>query len=235
MPTAADIDEVCSDTPVILRSYDHHYVWVNSRVLRDSGITKDTPTPQNGVIWRDDNGEPTGIFQENTAIDLVLNRVPYGDYTVEEYEAGIMHYQKNFGTAYGTTLIMDAMATENAITAYRNLAGRDELNMRVTAVYVTDPTKPLSQMDEIISRKGTDDIDDMFHRDTVKVFVDGTGLSIYMDEPYEAGYLRSIGMEEGYRGYPQWTGEGADRDLCKGQRRGECRYTCTAWGTAQPG
>ena len=28
-----------------------------------------------------------------------------------------------------------------------------------------------------------------------------------MDEPYEAGYLRSIGMEEGYRGYPQWTGE----------------------------
>ena len=71
-----------------------------------------------------------------------------------------MHYQKNFGTAYGTTLIMDAMATENAITAYRNLAGRDELNMRVTAVYVTDPTKPLSQMDEIISRKGTDDIGD---------------------------------------------------------------------------
>lgn len=207
MPTAADIDEVCSDTPVILRSYDHHYVWVNSRVLRDSGITKDTPTPRNGVIWRDDNGEPTGIFQENTAIDLILSSVPYGDYTVEEYEAGIMHYQKNFGTAYGTTLIMDAMATENAITAYRNLAGRDELNMRVTAVYVTDPTKPTSQMDDIISRKGTDDIGDMFHRDTVKVFVDGTGLSIYMDEPYEAGYLRSIGMEEGYRGYPQWTGE----------------------------
>ena len=205
MPTAKDIDEVCSDIPVILRSYDHHYVWVNSIVLRDSGITKDTPTPRNGVIWHDENGNPTGIFQENSAIVLVLSRVPYGDYTVKEYEEGIMHYQTNFGTAYGTTLIMDALATENAITAYKNLAESGRLNMRVTAVYATDPTRPLSQLDDIISRKGSDDIGDIFRRNTVKVFVDGTGLSIYMDQPYEAEYLRKIGMEEGYRGYPQWT------------------------------
>ena len=35
MPTASDIDKVCSNIPVILRSYDHHYLWVNSKVLED--------------------------------------------------------------------------------------------------------------------------------------------------------------------------------------------------------
>lgn len=207
MPAAEDIDRVCADIPVILRSYDHHYIWVNSKALADSGITKETQTPRNGVIWRDKEGNPTGLFQETTAIDLLLNSVPYGDYSVEEYEKGILHYQKEFGNAYGTTMIFDALATENAITAYRNLAERGELTMRVDTVYAADPTKPVSQMDEIIERAGKENIGDLFRRDVVKLFVDGTGLSIYMDQPYEAGYLRKLGMEENYRGYPQWTVE----------------------------
>ena len=99
---------------------------------------------------------PTGIFQENSAIDLILKSVPYGDYSIEEYEKGIMYYQKNFGNAYGTTLIFDALATENAIQAYKNLAVRDELNMRVTAVYAVDPEKPLSQLDHIIKQRGSE-------------------------------------------------------------------------------
>lgn len=205
MPTAADIDKVCSDIPVILRSYDHHYLWVNSKVLEDSGITKDTSSPANGVIWRDEDMNPTGIFQENSAIDLVLENVPYGDFTVNEYEEGILHYQQNFASCYGTTLIFDALASENAITAYKNLAEKDMLNMRVTAVYPMDPEKPLSQLDHIISRNGSDDVGQLFRRNTVKVFVDGTGLSIYMDKPYQSEYLRKTGMQDGYRGYPQWS------------------------------
>lgn len=207
MPTAADIDGVCADLPVILRSYDHHYVWVNSKVLEDSGITKETPTPRNGIIWRDQEGNPTGLFQETTAIDLLLGSVPYGDYSVKEYESGIRHYQSAFGSVYGTTMIFDALATENAITAYRNLAKNSELIMRVDTVYTTDPTKPVSQIDEILKNAGQDNVGDLFRREVVKIFVDGTGLSIYMDEPYEAGYLKQMGMETDYRGYPQWTPE----------------------------
>lgn len=205
MPTAADIDGVCADLPVILRSYDHHYVWVNSKVLEDSGITKETPTPRNGIIWRDQEGNPTGLFQETTAIDLLLGSVPYGDYSVKEYESGIQHYQSAFGSVYGTTMIFDALATENAIAAYRNLAKNGELIMRMDTVYATDPTKPVSQIDEILKNVGQDNVGDLFRREVVKIFVDGTGLSIYMDEPYEAGYLKQMGMENDYRGYPQWT------------------------------
>lgn len=220
MPTAGDIDRVCTDIPVILRSYDHHYIWVNSRVLADSGITKDTPTPRNGVIWRDGEGNPTGLFQETTAIDLLLNSVPYGDYSVEEYEKGILHYQKEFGNAYGTTMIFDALATENAIIAYQNLAKTDRLTMRVDTVYATDPTKPVSQMEKIIERAGKENIGDLFRRDVVKLFVDGTGLSIYMDQPYEAGYLKQMGLEDNYRGYPQWTAGELQEIVTKANRAG---------------
>lgn len=205
MPTALDIDAVCADIPVILRSYDHHYIWVNSRVLRDSGITRDTPSPKNGVIWRDPEGNPTGIFQENTAIDLLLGSVPYGDYTVGQYEKGILLYQEKFGNAYGTTMIFDALASENAIAAYKRLAAAGRLTMRVRGVYAMDPSRPLSQLDDILENIGSDNSGDLFRRETLKVFVDGTGLSIYMDKPYEAAYLEKIGKEKGYRGYPQWS------------------------------
>lgn len=218
MPTAADIDRVCADLPVILRSYDHHYIWVNSKVLEDSGITKETPTPRNGVIWRDAEGNPTGLFQETTAIDLLLDRVPYGDYSVEEYEQGILHYQKAFGSVYGTTMIFDALATEHAITAYRNLAKNGRLAMRVDTAYATDPTKPISQMDEILENAGQDDVGDLFRRDVVKIFVDGTGLSIYMDQPYEGEYLKQVGMEADYRGYPQWTLEELQEIIIKANK-----------------
>jgi predicted amidohydrolase YtcJ len=59
---------VAPDNPVILSRADGHSVWVNSYVIRESGITKDTPDPPNGTIVRDpETGEPTGIFKEGAS------------------------------------------------------------------------------------------------------------------------------------------------------------------------
>ncbi|MBN2432384.1 MAG: amidohydrolase [Acidobacteria bacterium] len=70
-PTKEILDEVAPDNPVALRRADGHSVWVNSYVLRESGITRDTPDPPNGTIVRDARtGEPTGIFKEG-ATDLL--------------------------------------------------------------------------------------------------------------------------------------------------------------------
>lgn len=63
MPNAKVIDAVCNDRPVVLRSVCGHYVWCNSKALEEAGIDKDFPTPKKGVIWRDNEGNPTGIFQ----------------------------------------------------------------------------------------------------------------------------------------------------------------------------
>ncbi|MCQ4636202.1 amidohydrolase [Anaerovorax odorimutans] len=205
-PMAADIDAVCPDIPVILRSFDHHYLWVNSKALELAGITKDTPSPRNGVVERGPIGNPSGIFQETTAIDLLLRNLPGADYSVEEYKEGIKYYQTKFGSLYGNTLIFDAYCSENARKAYMELEQEGALNLRVRSSFYADPSLPAEQFDTIIAEKDRY-CSDGFTIRTVKFFIDGSGLTFFLNEPFEKEWLESIGMEEGYRGYAQWTQE----------------------------
>ena len=53
------------DNPVVLSRADGHSSLVNSYVLRQSNITRDTPDPPGGEIQKDPiTGEPTGIIKE---------------------------------------------------------------------------------------------------------------------------------------------------------------------------
>ncbi|MDO4544992.1 MAG: amidohydrolase [Bacillota bacterium] len=204
-PKASDLDAVCDDVPIMLRSFDHHYLWVNSKALELAGITKDTPTPRNGVVERDKEGNPTGIFQETTAMDLLIRNLPGADYTVEEYKEGIKFYQKEFGNKYGETLIFDAYCSENAVQAYTELEEAGELNLRVRTSFYADPSLPASQFDDILAKKDRYTASDGFAIQTVKFFIDGSGLSFYLREPFEKEWLHAIGLKEGYKGYSQWT------------------------------
>ncbi|MBE0676965.1 MAG: amidohydrolase, partial [Bacteroidales bacterium] len=78
-PTKELIDAVSPNNPVALSRTDGHSVLVNSYVIKNSGITKETPDPFGGEIMRDPvTGEPNGIFKE-AAMDLLK----YGAVRVE--------------------------------------------------------------------------------------------------------------------------------------------------------
>ena len=78
-PTKELIDSISPDNPVALSRADGHSVLVNSYVLRQSGITKDTPDPPGGEIQKDKvTGEPTGIFKE-----LARRLLKYGNIEVQ--------------------------------------------------------------------------------------------------------------------------------------------------------
>jgi len=78
-PTAAALDSVASERPVILESRDMHAAWMNSRGLREMGITAATPDPEAGEIVRDrDTGEPTGVVLER-AREMVMARLPVAE------------------------------------------------------------------------------------------------------------------------------------------------------------
>lgn len=68
-----ELDAVLSDRPVCLNHVSKHALVVNSEALRRAGITASTPDPANGLIERDERGEPTGLLLEG-AMDL-MNRV----------------------------------------------------------------------------------------------------------------------------------------------------------------
>jgi predicted amidohydrolase YtcJ len=74
MPTAAQIDAVIPDRPVVLSQVDNHTFSANTAAMRKAGVTRDTPDPEGGAVLRDADGNPTGVFS-NTAGDYILDPV----------------------------------------------------------------------------------------------------------------------------------------------------------------
>jgi hypothetical protein len=70
LPTAADIDDVVSDRPVLLYRYCGHIAVANSAALDVAGIDLNTADPEGGSFDRDAEGRPNGILRE-TAVNAV--------------------------------------------------------------------------------------------------------------------------------------------------------------------
>lgn len=70
LPTAADIDDVISDRPVLLYRYCGHIAVANSAAMALAGLDSSTPDPAGGSFDRDRSGRPNGILRE-TAIAAV--------------------------------------------------------------------------------------------------------------------------------------------------------------------
>lgn len=63
-PTAADLDALGLDRPVIVAHYTLHQCVVSSAALDALGIGRSTPDPAGGLIGRGPDGAPTGFLQE---------------------------------------------------------------------------------------------------------------------------------------------------------------------------
>ncbi|PWE16820.1 amidohydrolase [Marinicauda salina] len=61
-PTAADLDEVEAERPVVLTRADGHALVANTAALEAVGIDADTPDPDGGEILRDEAGAATGMI-----------------------------------------------------------------------------------------------------------------------------------------------------------------------------
>ena len=70
LPTAADIDDVISDRPVLLYRYCGHIAVANSKAMEVAGLSAETADPDGGGFDRDSSGRPNGILRE-TAVGVV--------------------------------------------------------------------------------------------------------------------------------------------------------------------
>jgi len=99
-PTKELIDSVAPNNPVVLSRADGHSVLVNSYIINNSGITKDTPDPFGGEIQRDSvTGEPTGIFKEKAKALLKYGQIPVNRTPEEERERRMRGWQAAFDLA----------------------------------------------------------------------------------------------------------------------------------------
>lgn len=187
-PTADMLDGL-TDKPIVITDIGHHSYWVNQAAMDRLGINKDTPDVSDGIIARDDEGNPTGLFREG-AMDLMK---PLITYTVEQYKQAILHFQEEY-LAHGETLVLDPIVnwdnTDSFPEACHQLDAEGKLLMHVYGAYQVFQAEGHDTMAEIEHaaelRERTRG--PHFEVSNIKVQVDGTmpgePSTAYMKEPY---------------------------------------------------
>ncbi len=179
------LDEAVSDRPVVLRAWDYHTVWCNSRALELAGIDATTPEPVLGEIPRRDDGAPLGTLREWGAVDLVIAAAPTRD-----LEAGLRAITAagDYYLPRGVTWVQDAWVEPEDVDVYVEAAARDILPFRCNLALYADPRHFERQLPAMIEARNrvADVASPMLTAHTVKFFADGvveneTGALI---EPY---------------------------------------------------
>jgi len=129
LPMREWIDKLTPEKPVFVSRYDGHMALANSLALRLAGITRDTPTPQGGVIVKDAAGNPTGLLKD-AAMDLVLRMIP--EKTEEQRTRAVLAALEE-ARRVGVTGIDDISSTED-VRVYQKLAARGELTLRIYCI-----------------------------------------------------------------------------------------------------
>ena len=227
-PAKGDLDAIVPDRPVLLRNRDAHGAWVNSMALELAGISRETADPKDGRIERDEAGEPSGTLQEG-AIGLVERLVP--EISVEEWQQAIKLAQAYLHTL-GITAIQDAAVVPETLDAYRALAHRGELTVRVEGNLLWTRDKGDEQVADLVDlrSKGTagrlrirgakifqDGVMENFTAAVLEPYLDGNGGStgsrgLGMHEPDELAHMVILLDSKGFQVHIHTIGDRAVRE-----------------------
>ena len=175
-PTAADLDAVSPNNPVVLSARSGHASWCNSLALNLAGIGDSTENPKGGEIQRDAQGRATGILFEE-AMSLVSRQVPKA--TTEEIAAAVEAAQPHAWRA-GIGAMHD-FDWQDAFAAYDLMRQRGTLGIRMLK-QINDPEIPAAYAAGFRSGFG----DDWLRIGALKIFADGAlgSVTAQMIEPY---------------------------------------------------
>jgi len=165
IPTKEMVHEFISNTPLLIDRFDGHMALTNSYTLKLAGITKDTESPEGGLIVKDKNtGEPTGILKDN-AISLVSKFIPAS--TEDEYYTALLT-ALNHAKELGVTSVQD-ITYSNDLKAYRRAEKENKLTCRI---YTRMPIESYQKLidDEIKVPSGSDKL----KMGSLKAFADGS-------------------------------------------------------------
>jgi predicted amidohydrolase YtcJ len=193
-PNKSLLDQVVSDRPIYLASEDGHSAWVNSKALQLAKVTKDTQSPNNGTIERDNiTGEPSGTLRESAA-ELVAQLLPVPD-AAHRLEL-LKKIQQRFN-ACGITTVEDAFVDEPLLQTYMTADQQGILTMRVKAALGASPdVTPQQLVQKFIKTRDSVSRCKSVCAETVKIFEDGVIESHtaaltqpYLDRPDCTGIL----------------------------------------------
>ncbi|MFP4428824.1 MAG: amidohydrolase [Desulfovermiculus sp.] len=197
MPTRYDLDRAAPDHPVALARCDLHLFAVNTKALELAGITSQTPDPPEGLISRDEHGQPDGILKEQ-AIGLVKAAIPDPgeEHLLQAMQAGIPVLHSLGLTAIHDVRLKGAIADgAMMLRAWQRLDQETDLKLRC---WSSLPGEIVSQAASLGLRTGFGS--QGLRLGHLKYFADGGmgARTAWMIEPYEDGGsgLPLISMQE---------------------------------------
>lgn len=183
-PTAADLDPVSPDNPVLLTHVSGHFCVVNSAALQAIGIDAATSDPAGGRIDRGPDGKPTGLLIE-TAAFMASSRLPDQgvDAMVEALRLADAEYSRHGVTSVHDTGI-GLIGGASELEAYRRVMSRRALRTRVRGYLFHELVPGLAEgLPESPDLAGADE---HFAMTGVKIVADGSiqGMTGCLAEGY---------------------------------------------------
>src|SRR5438270_6245123 len=192
LPTRADLDAVAPNNPVSIPG--PHYVIANSLALKLAGVTRATPDPQGGQIYKDANGEPTGLLMDNAG-RFVRKFMPQ---PTEAQKVAGMKRVLALVNSQGLTSAGDPSGSVEDAVMYRRLRDQGLLTVRLDFAYNIDPAEPLEKAEaevKALPRPGADG-DGMFRADEIgETGLDGAELTALLEKDYP-GKPRYRGLQK---------------------------------------
>jgi predicted amidohydrolase YtcJ len=177
LPKRADLDAISPDNPVWLMQQGGHYGSANSLALAIAGIDARTPNPEGGLIERDSAGEPTGVFYNHRAMDLLRQHAPQ---PTTEMMLNNLGFAEKMMTAAGVTSFHDCNARFQAIDAYLQAGQAQHMTMRGQVFYTLEWPGDLQRaLNEIQPYT-----DDFMRFAGYKLLIDGQFPTWYTHEPH---------------------------------------------------
>ena len=227
--TAAQLDAVSPNNPVLLHAISLHAAWANSQALTLAGISAEMPDPPKGRILRDGNGQPTGILLEY-AVPMLEKHIPQP--RTEQIARRIQNAQAHLHS-FGITGVHD-FDRFPAAEALLQLVDQDLLRLRVSQ------NLPSEEIDRVLQEGWREKLNrpPYLQPGWLKLFADGAlgPRSAALLQPYEnttesgmlllsAWELADIGIKAAQDGWPLTVhaiGDRAVREVIDGYEMLRC-------------
>lgn len=164
-PTAADLDQIVKDKPVILSRVDGHAIWVNSKAMELAGITAKTLTPEGGEIIKTATGTPSGIFidKAESLINIVIPKSSV-QATNQALDMAGEHL-----LSLGITSTHDAGIDKQTWQIYKQRAEQGTLPLRIVAML----SAASPELETMLKTGRYKDLHDYMSIRSVKIYADG--------------------------------------------------------------
>jgi predicted amidohydrolase YtcJ len=185
------LDAAVADRPVVLRAYDYHSVWCNTRALELAGIDDQTPEPALGRIPRRADGSVLGTLLEWGAVDMVLGVAPPA--TVDAGVEALRYATEHFA-AQGITWIQDAWVDPEHIEMWLMADRLGALACRADLALRADPVRWSLQRFQLAEQRAQIESSPSLTCRTIKFFVDGIveNSSAHLLEDYSDSCCRGM-------------------------------------------